>query len=156
MFVRLVERIFFLASIALLSASIAPSAAAQRARGPTRVLLLFQQQAESQPMVEFSEQLRLTIRNEMSSPVEFYQESLDLDRFRGPRALPLPAYFEHKYRGFGIDVVVPVGGRALRFAIDQLSSVLPAAPIVFGLNAAPQLETSTLPTNVTGRMALAS
>src|SRR4051812_32007829 len=135
MLVRLVERTSVLAAIALFSGATAPSAAAQRARGPTRVLLLFQQQAESQPMVEFSEQLRLTIRNELSSPVEFYQESLDLDRFSGPRTLPLPAYFEQKYRGFGIDVVVPVGGRALRFAIGQLSNVLPEAPIVFGLNA---------------------
>jgi len=120
-------------------------------------LLLFQQQAETQPMVEFAQRLRVTIRDELASPAEFYQESLDLDRFRGSdRASPLAGYFASKYRGFGIDAVVPVGARALQFAVHELRDVFPNVPIVFALNAVPQLDTAALPGNVTGRFATAS
>jgi signal transduction histidine kinase len=108
-------------------------------------------------MLEFGQRLRLTVREELVSPVEFYQEALDVDRFGGrEHSSPLTDYFDDKYRGFGIDVVVPVGGRALTFAIDHLREVLPGVPIVFALCAAPQLDPSTLPKNVTGRLATAS
>jgi signal transduction histidine kinase len=121
------------------------------------VLVLFQQQAETQPMVEFTQRLRLTIRDELASPVEFYQEALDLDRFSDREHSPrLTDYFRDKYHGFTIDVVVPVGARALGFAVDHLHDVLPNAPIVFALCAAPQTDPSTLPAYVTGRLASAS
>jgi len=108
-------------------------------------------------MVEFTQRLRLTIQNELSSPVEFYQESLDLDRFATTeRVSHLARYFEDKYRGFAIDAVVPIGGRALEFASDYLGGVLPGAPVVFALAAVPQTNPSALPSNVTGRLAVAS
>lgn len=146
-----------LVAAALLVCVWTPSAARQRRQEPTRVLLLFQQQAETQPMVEFTQRLRLTIRNDLASPVEFFQEALDLDRFRGSdRSSSLARYLDDKYRGFGIDVVVPVGGRALRFAADYLRDVFPSVPIVFALATAPQVNRSALPSNVTGRLAGAS
>jgi signal transduction histidine kinase len=136
---------------------LSPSAAAQLAGRPTRVLLVYQQQAETQPMLEFTRPLRSTISTDLGSPIEFYQEALDFDRFTGrQRFSALADYFDHKYRGFGIDVVVPVGGRALIFAVDQLRQVLPDVPIVFALCAAPQTDPASLPANVTGRLAPAS
>jgi signal transduction histidine kinase/ABC-type uncharacterized transport system substrate-binding protein len=138
----------------ILIAAVAPSAIAQR---PTRVLLLFQQQAETAPMVEFIQPLRREVLRGLKDPAEFYQESLDLDRFAGrERWSELKTFLENKYRGFGIDVVVPVGGRALQFATDQLADVLPGVPIVFALCAAPQTDPATLPPNVTGRLGVAS
>jgi C4-dicarboxylate-specific signal transduction histidine kinase/ABC-type uncharacterized transport system substrate-binding protein len=129
-------------------------ASAQRTHGPIRVLVVFQQQAETRPMVEFTDRLRQTVPEELRSPVEFYQEALDLDRFKGAsRVSPLVGYFANKYRGFGIDVVVPVGRRALEFILSELDEVLPNTPVVFALNAAPQLDTTTLPPRVTGRIA---
>ena len=108
-------------------------------------------------MVEFTQRLRQKIEGELRPSVEFYQEALDLDRFNGvDRLSPLVLYFDNKYRGFGIDVVVPVGNRALRFAIEQLSGIVPGVPIVFALNAAPGTNPSALPRNVTGRLAPAS
>ena len=131
----------------------AQDAAPRRAR----VLLLFQQQAETGPMQEFTERLRTTIIEELGSPVDFYQEALDLDRFGGrEHLLPLVNYIADKYRGFGIDVVVPVGGRALNFAVGDLRAVLPNVPLVFALCAAPQTSPATLPPNVTGRLASSS
>jgi len=146
-----IERPFVLAAFAV-SLCTAQSAMAQSAGRPVRVLLLYQQQAEAQPMREFTQQLRATLAG-LGSPVEFYQESLDLERFEGRELSPsLVQYFAGKYRAFGIDVVVPVGARALKFAVDDLAGVLPRVPIVFALGSVPQVDTSALPANVTGRL----
>jgi len=146
-----IERRFVLAASAYFLCA-ATNAIAQSARPPTRVLLLYQQQAEAQPMRDFTQQLRATLQT-LDSPIEFYQESLDLERFEGRElSSSLVQYFAGKYRGFGIDVVVPVGARALKFAIDDLSQVLPRVPIVFALSSAPQVDTAALPANVTGRL----
>ena len=151
------ERTRLVTAFVLFLCVLAPNATAQRAGHPTRVLVLYQQQAETQPMLEFTQQLRLTITKELGSPVEFYQEALDFDRFAGrEQSSPLVDYFNDKYRRFGIDIVVPVGGRALRFAVAQLGRVLPNVPIVFALCAAPQTDPAAQPANVTGRLDSAS
>jgi signal transduction histidine kinase len=123
-----------------------------------RVLLLFQQQAESVPMQEFTERLSQSLREEMGSThVEFFHEDLDIDRlFDRERSGPLVRYLADKYNHLDVDVVVPVGGRALTFAITQLRTVLGNVPIVFALCAAPQTNPSALSSNVTGRLAPAS
>jgi len=150
-------RTFVLALIALSLSASAPVASAQQSQRRKRVLVIYQQQAETLPMLEFTRQLRLTISKELGAPVDFYQEALDFDRFTGRESSsPLASYFDEKYRRFGIDVVVPVGGRALRFAVDQLGDVLPKVPIVFALCAAPQTDPASLPVHVTGRLASAS
>ena len=151
------ERTVIFTTFLLLLCAFAPKANAQPAGRPTRVLVLFQQQAETQPMLEFTQRLRTTISNELAAPVEFYQEALDFDRFAGrEQSPPLTSYFDDKYRRFGIDVVVPVGGRALTFAVDHLAKVLPNVPIVFALCAEPQTDPAAQPDNVTGRIAPAS
>jgi len=130
------------------------STLAQTSRHPTRILLLYQQQAEAPTMVEFTRSLRLTVSEALRDPVEFYQESLDFDRFDEiERSSALTSYFGEKYGGFPIDLIVPVGGRALGFAIDNLRSVFPGVPVVFALSAAPQTNPGTLPPGVTGRLA---
>ncbi|MFL5502154.1 MAG: ATP-binding protein, partial [Gemmatimonadaceae bacterium] len=147
-------RTAMLAALSLLLCASAPKANGQRGGRPTRVLVLYQQQAETQPMLEFAHRLRATISNELGTPVEFYQEALDFDRFTGrEQSTSLARYFDDKYRRFGIDVVVPVGGRALKFAVDRLAEVLPNVPIVFALCAAPQTDPAAQPGNVTGRIA---
>jgi signal transduction histidine kinase len=119
--------------------------------------VVYQQQAETQPMLEFAQRLRITISKELGSPVEFYQEALDFDRFTGlEQSSPLTNYLADKYRRFGIDIVVPVGGRALKFAVDQLGRGLPNVPIVFALCAMPQTDPAAQPANVTGRISPAS
>jgi signal transduction histidine kinase len=127
--------------------------AAQSHPGRARVLLLYQQRAESREMEQLTGPLSTTIDHELGGRVDYYVEALDLDRFAGREHYSqLVEYFNDKYRGYHIDVIVPVGSRALRFAIDALRPVLPDAPIVFALAAAPQTDTSALPVNVTGRL----
>ena len=148
---------FVLTALVLAVCALPPSAAAQRATRPTRVLVVYQQQAETRPMLEFAEQLRTTVSKELGSSVEFYQEALDFDRFTGlEQSSPLTNYLADKYRQFGIDVVVPVGGRALKFVVDQLGRGLPNVPIVFALCAMPQTDPAAQPANVTGRISPAS
>jgi signal transduction histidine kinase len=106
-------------------------------------------------MQEFSQRLRLTVQ-ELVSPVEFFQEALDLERFAGRDRSSLTEYFDDKYRGFGIDVVVPIGTRALQFAVDEFNEVFSDVPIVFALGSTPPIDTSALPGNVTGRVTSAS
>ena len=155
---RLAERAFLLAALVAVSlCASAPRATSQDAARPTRVLVLYQQLAETQPMLEFAQGLRASITRELAAPVEFYQEALDFDRFANlEQSSPLGDYLDDKYRRFGIDVVVPVGGRALKFAVDQLGRVLPNVPIVFALCAEPQTDPAAQPANVTGRIAAAS
>ena len=143
-----------LAVAAMLATAGPTSTLAQTSRHPTRILLLYQQQAEAPTMVEFTRSLRLTVSEALRDPVEFYQESLDFDRFDEiERSSALTSYFGEKYGGFPIDLIVPVGGRALGFAIDNLRSVFPGVPVVFALSAAPQTNPGTLPPGVTGRLA---
>ena len=140
----------------ILAAGTATSAVAQNARRPARVLLLYQQLAETPQMVEFTLRLRSALSRALRSPVEFYQESLDLDRFAGQeRWTLLESYLDNKYRDLGMDVVVPIGTRALAFAEERLRATLPDAPIVFALASAPQTNPATLPPNTTGRLATA-
>ena len=148
---------FALSAFVLALCALSPNAPAQRVTRPARVLVVYQQQAETRPMLEFAEQLRATVSKELGSPVEFYQEALDFDRFAGlEQSSPLANYLADKYRQFGIDVVVPVGGRALQFAVGQLGRGLPKVPIVFALCAMPQTDPAAQPANVTGRISPAS
>lgn len=152
---RRAERILVLATAALSLGGLC--AQAQGRDRPARVLLVFQQQAETSPMLDFSRSLRTAIRDELRSPVEFFQESLDLDRFAGSEhSLGLDEYFRKKYRGFDVDVIVAVGTRALEFAVDHLKDTFPRVPVVFALCAAPRTDSSSLGGNVTGRLAAAS
>jgi len=154
---RLAAWAFSLTTFLLALGASAPRATAQRAARPTRVLVIYQQQAETQPMLEFAQRLRITVTRELGGPVEFYQEALDFDRFTGlEQSSPLANYLADKYRQFRVDVVVPVGGRALKFAVDQLGRGLPNVPIVFALCAMPQTDPTAQPANVTGRISAAS
>jgi signal transduction histidine kinase len=151
------RRIRVLTAFVLVACASAPVVGAQPVGRPTRVLVLYQQQAETQPMVDFAQSLRSTISEDLRSPVEFYQEALDLDRFTGrDHSSSLTEYFAEKYQNSDIDVIVPVGSRALQFAVGHLGEVLPNVPVVFALCAAPQTDLASLPKHVTGRLSPAS
>ena len=119
---------------------------------PVRLLLVFGIAPELPEVASFTKQLRLAMRSEIARPVEFYQEYLDLDRFPG-RVPELSDYFDDKYRGYRIDVVVAIGAAALRFSSENLRPVLPNVPIVFALTNDVQLEAPLPRDNVTGRLA---
>ncbi|HKW10612.1 MAG TPA: ATP-binding protein [Gemmatimonadaceae bacterium] len=125
---------------------------AQPVPQPVRVLIVFGVTPEAPAIAQFTQRLRLTLRNAVASPVEFYEEYLDLDRFPG-LSPHLANYFADKYRGFRVDVIVAVGSIALQFATDRLRPLLPEAPVVFAMTVESAMSASTLPPNVTGRFA---
>ena len=119
---------------------------------PGRLLLVYGIAPELPEVASFTKQLRLAMRSEVARPVEFYPEYLDLDRFPG-RVPELADYFDDKYRGYRIDVIVAIGAAALRFSSENLRRVLPDVPIVFALTNDAQLEVPLPHDNVTGRLA---
>jgi hypothetical protein len=59
-----------------------------------RVLVVYQQQAETQPMLEFAQRLRLTISKELGSQSSSTRKALDFDRFTGlEQSSPLTNYW---------------------------------------------------------------
>jgi C4-dicarboxylate-specific signal transduction histidine kinase/ABC-type uncharacterized transport system substrate-binding protein len=88
----------------------------------------------------------------VTTPVEIFEEFLDLDRF--PGALHWQRFlrfYTEKYRGQQPDIVVAVGTAAFEFALDHLRGVMPRVPIVFGMTYAQRVNVADLPENVTGR-----
>jgi signal transduction histidine kinase len=80
-----------------------------------------------------------------------YYEPLDIQRFGNEQHWKITRnYFEEKYRGKQIDLVVVFGRSALDFILTYRSSLWPSAPIIFGLIDHANIEHSTLPANVTG------
>jgi len=139
---------------AVLACSIAaapPAARAQSARQPVRLLMLYGLPPDAPVVSVFTQRLRQTLRDETTSPVEFYEEYLDLDRFPG-RTTQLARYFAEKYRGVHIDAIVAVGSIALHFATEQLDAFLPRVPVVFALTVENIIDVAKLPSNVTGRL----
>jgi signal transduction histidine kinase len=137
---------------AVLACSIAPAGArAQTARPPVRILMLYGLPPDAPAVSVFTQRLRETVRDEASSPVEFYEEYLDLDRFPG-RTPQLARYFAEKYRELRVDAIVAVGSMALHFATKQLDTLLPSVPVVFALTVENIIDVAKLPPNVTGRL----
>lgn len=139
---------------AVLACSIAVAATsvgAQKARQPVRILMLYGLPPDAPVVSVFTQRLRQTVRDETTSPVEFYEEYLDLDRFPG-RTIQLARYFAEKYRGLQVDAIVAVGSIALKFATEQLDAVLPRVPVVFALTVENIIDVAKLPSNVTGRL----
>jgi signal transduction histidine kinase len=141
-----------LAAILVTCAVAGPTAAAQEPVQPVRILLVYGLSPELHEVALFTKQLRLTMRNDVARPVEFYQEYLDLERF--PDFAPrLVDYFDDKYRGYRVDVILAIGSAALRFSTENLRRVLPNVPVVFALVNDNQLGVPVSQSNVTGRMA---
>lgn len=116
-----------------------------------RILILYGLPPDAPAVSVFTQRLRETVRDETPSPVEFYEEYLDLDRFPG-RIPQLGRYFAEKYGELRVDAVIAVGSIALHFATEQLETFLPRVPVVFALTVENIIELAKLPSNVTGRL----
>jgi signal transduction histidine kinase len=142
-----------LVHLMLLACTLASTPAPARASVEAmHVLLIYSVSPELPEVASFTKQLRSSMRIDVARPIEFYQEFLDLERFPG-FAPQLVEYFENKYRGSHIDVVLVIGSGALRFSTENLHRVLPDVPIVFALTNPSQLEGQLSGENVTGRYA---
>jgi signal transduction histidine kinase len=93
-----------------------------------------------------------SVLNERQAHVTFYNEGLDLSRFRGEAyEESLLRHFEEKYR-MRVGVVVAVGTATLDLALRWRSKLWPDAPIVFALVEETKLARFQLPADVTGHI----
>ena len=99
---------------------------------PINVLLLFASPRLAPAQIVLDEAFRSTLTAQVSAPVYFYTEYLDLTLFQGDEPRPeLRALLTQKYRGVTLDLVVAVSSRALRFAVQNRTPLFPGAPIMF-------------------------
>jgi signal transduction histidine kinase len=132
---------------------LAPSIASSQTSAPRkRVLILHDHTPNAPGVVAFLNELRALVEAEAPNLIEFYDELLDFDRFPGSeeRLDELRRYIDDKYRGVRPDVILTQGSFAVPFAVEQMRTVFPGVPVVFGLTFEPGVDFARLPAHVTG------
>ena len=106
------------------------------AHARSQVLIIFDEDKEFPGLAVINHNLQQSLREELQSPVEFYSESLNLSRFDRPGYEPvLREYFQRKYQGQRVDLIVAVMEPALDFLLRNrdtlflVSRSCSAAPI---------------------------
>src|SRR6478609_746651 len=95
--------------------------------------------------------IRSTINAGTKSPISFYSEHLDANRFFGPEyENEFVQFLKAKYREKHIDVVIVVGASALDFIARRRDQLWPSVPVVFAAIDEATMSRRTLPNNVTG------
>ena len=95
--------------------------------------------------------IRSTINAGSNSPVSFYFEHLDANRFFGPQyENEFVQFLKAKYAERRIDVVIAVGVSALNFITHKREQLWPSVPVVFTAIDEQTASRLTLPRNVTG------
>ena len=95
--------------------------------------------------------IRSTINAGSKSPISFYSEHLDANRFFGPEyENEFVQFLKAKYRERHIDVVIVFGVSALDFIARRREQLWPSVPVVFAAIDEATLSRRILPNNVTG------
>ena len=126
------------------------SSAAVRARESAgrHVLLLFSH--ESMTYAGFDQPLRTALVQDLSTPVDFYTEYLDLIRFPKERhEQQIVDALRVKYKGRRIDLIVVVSPLAFDFLLGRRDELFGDTPIVFASVNVDRFQ-GQLPANVTG------
>jgi PAS domain S-box-containing protein len=116
------------------AALLVTSVAASAADLPTTktVLLLHAETRLAPGIVTMDREIRSTLQQSVG-PIRFYTEYLDASWFPDAQVEAAVAdVLLRKYGGRRLDLVVPVGPAALRFALRYRERIFPHVPIVFG------------------------
>ena len=112
----------------LITASGAYGAEGERA---ARVLLLHSFGRGFAPYSVFSGRFRTDLALQLPVPVDFYDFSLDSARFdQAPQDGPLVDYLLSRFPGRRLDLVVPIGAPAVRFAQRYRQRLFPSTPML--------------------------
>lgn len=116
-----------------------------------QVLLIFDEDKDLPGLAVINRNLQQVLRDELDQRVEFYSESLHMSQFNDADYEDvLLEYFRRKYEGRQIDLIIAVMEPSLDFLLRHAKTLFAGAPIVFcGANPL-DLESMTLPENVTG------
>jgi PAS domain S-box-containing protein len=114
------------------------------------VLVLYGERGDVPAFQAVEENVREVFHSSRSPRIELFSEYLDFARFPGDQQeKTLLRYLQARYAGRQIDLVVPIVGSALKFALTHREELFPAAPVVFcALDR--ELEELVPPADVTG------
>lgn len=128
-----------------------PSALAAEPEARSSVLLLYAEARLLPAIVATDLSIRSTLQSGSESPVHFYTEYLDLSWFPGEgHERQLRNLLRQKYADRKLDLVIPAGAHALRFALKHRASLFPGVPIVFCAVDKPSVAGLELGPDVTG------
>src|SRR5262245_8276361 len=124
--------VWFKALIVGLLVLLAPMALAQERR-PHSILVL--DQSDGGPFYQqMLSGLRNSVSSHMDAHVTLYNESLDLNRFKGDAfKANLKRYVREKYQDKAIGVVVAIGAGAAGLVLNWRDELWPGIPIVFDM-----------------------
>jgi PAS domain S-box-containing protein len=147
-FCRLVELIAFIKGASL---CVGIAFAFDSAETAKSVLVLCGERGDLPAIQVVEENLREVFQGSRSPRIELFSEYLDFARFSGDQQEKTRLrYLQERYAGRRIDLVVPVAGPALEFALTHRKELFPGVPMVFCAMDQRELEHLALPANVTG------
>lgn len=115
---------------------------------PARVLLIHSFGRDFAPYDAFSGYFRTELARQSPRPIDFYEVALESARFRETlHEGPLVDYLRALFAGRRLDLVVPIGGPAVRFAQQRRASLFPATPMLLAGTDQRHLDPATLTTN---------
>ena len=130
--------------LGILALTLAMSAMAAE---PRRILLLHSFGWEFEPFSTFSENFRAELAEQSPQPLDFFDVALESARFEEAQEGPFVDYLLALFAQHRPDLVVPMGGPAVRFAQKYRARLFPATPMLIAAVDERHLEPSTLTTN---------
>ena len=138
------------AALLLLMTIAGPVAADQEPDQQRRVLVLYTPGRYTGSVIAIDAELRRILQEQLGSALDYYAESLDEGRFSDPESLAaLAEFFQQKYRGRKLDVVIAIEDSSVRFLAEHRRGPFADPPIVF-LSARPFSQLSDTLANTTG------
>ena len=99
---------------------------------PKRVLLLHSLGRDFAPFADVSGRFREELIRQSTDPVDYYEISLETARFSGAEEEgPFVDYLRALFAGRRLDLIVPVGAPAARFALRYRERLFGSAPMLF-------------------------
>jgi PAS domain S-box-containing protein len=145
---RLVELIAFVEGVLLF---LATGFAYDSPDSEKSVLVLYGERGDLPAIQAVEENMRRVFHTSTSPRIELFSEYLDFTRFPADQYEgKLVRYLQERYAGRRIDLVVPVAGFALEFALSHREELFPGAPLVFCAIEQRELERVRLPADATG------
>ncbi|MFL5277270.1 MAG: ABC transporter substrate binding protein [Myxococcales bacterium] len=142
---------FRVRAFAAIAAGVLAAGTAARAAEENTILAIYAETRLVPVVATIDDAIRSTLQSRSSVPVRFHTEYLDLSWFTGIGADELLArLLKEKYAGRKIDVVIPCGDAALRFALRERDALFPGIPIVFCTADREAIDEAALGPDVTG------
>lgn len=99
---------------------------------PKRILILDSFNRDVAPFKAGVSVFRTTLAREFGEPMDIHEMPLDAARFAVPeREGALVAFLKSSFEGYPLDLVVPVGAPAAKFAAQYRERLFPDSPILF-------------------------